>query len=444
MKKLVNYSGLLITLIVVISVNVTQAQIMITSGEDVTPEELVAHLVGEGVQFSNVQYQGADHAIGMFTNGYSTNLGIGSGIILTSGSALAIQGPNYNAGATTSNGMPGDPTLTGLAGQSTYDAAVLQFDVVVEFDTIYLKYVFGSEEYPEYVLDLHNDVFGFFISGPNPDGGSYSNKNIAIVPGSDPESAVSVKSINNVVPSFEWLYVDNTGGLTIEYDGFTTALYAWLKIVPFETYHIKLAIADAGDQIIDSGVCLEENSLFAPFYAECYSFRFDTTYNAGLQYPAVGEIVNDSIFVEVPASTNLTALVASYILSPGAIAFVDEVYQQSGVNANDFTAPVTYHVYSQYNNEKDWVVIVNMAVGVNEANVDNVSVFPNPAKETVYINKADGFDLSIVNTQGLTILRKQIKSNQYSIDVSQFDAGVYFLKFENEQNQFARKVVIEK
>jgi gliding motility-associated-like protein len=55
-------------------------------------------------------------------------------------------------------------------------------------------------------------------------------------------------------------YVNNCFGTTVEYDGFTTALTATAVIQKCNTYHIRLAIADAGDGIYDSGVFLEEGS----------------------------------------------------------------------------------------------------------------------------------------------------------------------------------------
>ena len=69
-------------------------QIEITPMPEVTPEELVATIVGESMQFSNVQYTGAEQASGIFTNGSTTNLGIESGIFLTSGAGNIIPGPN--------------------------------------------------------------------------------------------------------------------------------------------------------------------------------------------------------------------------------------------------------------------------------------------------------------------------------------------------------------
>ncbi|MBK9459454.1 MAG: choice-of-anchor L domain-containing protein [Sphingobacteriales bacterium] len=70
----------------------------------------------------------------------------------------------------------------------TYDAAVLEFDIVATEPTIEFKYVFGSEEYLEYVGSNFNDVFGFFI-------GAIGDplQNIAFIP----DTTVAV-SINNV------------------------------------------------------------------------------------------------------------------------------------------------------------------------------------------------------------------------------------------------------
>ena len=49
-------------------------------------------------------------------------------------------------------------------------------------------------------------------------------------------------------------------GATVQYDGFTHPLTAVAAVVCGQTYHIKLAIADAGDGAWDSGVFLEAGS----------------------------------------------------------------------------------------------------------------------------------------------------------------------------------------
>ena len=82
-------------------------------------------------------------------------------------------------------------------------------------------FVFLCEEYIEHInpaTNPYNDVFAFFISGP----GIVGEQNIALVPSST--NPVTINNINPVTNS--QYYIDNTGGLDIEYDGFTTILEA--------------------------------------------------------------------------------------------------------------------------------------------------------------------------------------------------------------------------
>ncbi|MBC8490212.1 MAG: choice-of-anchor L domain-containing protein, partial [Bacteroidetes bacterium] len=249
------------------------AQINIFPGPDVTPFDMVECIVGEGVTFDNVTFQGAAASRGIFTNGSATNIGIESGIFLTSGAGYVIPGPNTSSSAGANNGMPGHASLNAITTSTTYDAAVLEFDFVPESDTLRFKYVFGSEEYNEWVGSPFNDVFGYFVTGPDPMGGFYSDKNIAIIP-ETPNTSVAINNVNNgysppgVVPIGPCMncfyYSDNTNGVSLEYDGFTVVLIAWVHVVACETYHIKIGVADAGDHIYDSGVFIEENSFESP------------------------------------------------------------------------------------------------------------------------------------------------------------------------------------
>ncbi len=81
--------------------------------------------------------------------------------------------------------------------------------------------------------------------------GLITDKNIAIVPGTSNVN-VAINNVNNgyappgVVPTGPCenceYYIDNTCGLTFEYDGFTTVLTAWLPVIPCEKYHISLGV----------------------------------------------------------------------------------------------------------------------------------------------------------------------------------------------------------
>lgn len=232
-----------------------------------TPNGLVQNvLLGQGVTVSNIQYSGTSTSIGSFTAA-GTNLGIASGIVMTTGTVLnngnGPQGPNDESGSGIDNSAAGSPQLSNLiGGTATHNASILQFDFVPYSDTVRFKYVFGSEEYPEYVGSTFNDVFAFFISGPGIAGGQ---QNIAKLANGLPVTINNVNSGSNSL-----YYVDNGNGSQapynsstnyIQYDGFTKVLEAVSRVQCGETYHLIIEIADAGDGILDSGIFLEANSL---------------------------------------------------------------------------------------------------------------------------------------------------------------------------------------
>lgn len=220
-------------------------------------------LVGEGVEVSNITYTGSPEAIGMYIA--PTGLfGADTGLVLTTGMIDNVPGPNYVENLGTNNGYPGDADLDGLTTSPTNDAAIIEFDLKPSSDTIRFEYIFGSEEYLEWVNSNFNDVFGFFLTGPGlPPGGV----NLAVLPSSS--TPITINSVNNM--SNGNYYVDNYAGnftplgQALQFDGITTLLRAeYYPATPGETYHIKIAIADAFDANYDSGVFLKGKSFSSP------------------------------------------------------------------------------------------------------------------------------------------------------------------------------------
>ena len=235
-----------------------------------SPSALVQNvLLGPGVTVSNIMYNGSPSSIGSFT-ATGTNLGINQGIVMTTGTVLnngsGPQGPNNQAGAGIDNGAGGSGLLTNLInGVQTYNAAIMEFDFIPYSDTVEFKYVFGSDEYPEFAPPNnsgYNDVFGFFISGP----GITGIQNIAKLPNNG--SIVSINNVNAITNSTYYNFNGdgntapyNSNPFYIQYDGFTDVLTAVSKVQCGQTYHLILAVADVGDGQWDSGIFLEANSL---------------------------------------------------------------------------------------------------------------------------------------------------------------------------------------
>ena len=120
-------------------------------------------------------YGQGNRGMAYFTKGTSS-FDIEKGLLLSTGHTWGHEGPNesttaFNEGVNETGWNVGygsgfDPDLTTIAGQTTSVGGILEFDFCPAIEEAKFDYVFGSEEYPEYVHSSFNDVFGFFISGP--------------------------------------------------------------------------------------------------------------------------------------------------------------------------------------------------------------------------------------------------------------------------------------
>ncbi|XZF16094.1 choice-of-anchor L domain-containing protein [Chitinophagaceae bacterium MMS25-I14] len=249
------------------------AQLSVTPGQ--TAQALAQKLAGPGITVQNATLTCPSNANGTFKT-VTSNLGLDSGIVLTTGRA-ATTGSSFGVNgsesslASTNNGAAGDPQLNTLANSTTHDACILEFDLIPKGDTISFDYVFGSEEYNNSTCGNYNDAFAFFISGA----GITGQQNIALVPGTT--IPVAVNSINNGIPGsqgnianctsmgagspFTAYYTNNSGGTSLTYKGITHVLRAVHNVTACSTYHLKLTVADAGNGLYDSGVFIKAGSL---------------------------------------------------------------------------------------------------------------------------------------------------------------------------------------
>ena len=254
---------LIFILIFITTFNNCLAQLNVDSSV-VTPNTLLTAITAGGIAVSNISYTGDSLAASTFLCSGTCNLGITGGIILTSGHATIASSPNSTSGQGFNVNLPGDSDLDLLTTGGTLDACVLEFDFIALSDTAIFNYIFASEEYSEYVNTSFNDVFGFFISGP----GIVGIQNIANVPGTS--IPIAINNVNNgnsmgipIGPCNNCSYFhDNViDTFTTAYDGLTTVLTATAaNIIPGQTYHLKLAVADVSDHVFDTGVFLQEGS----------------------------------------------------------------------------------------------------------------------------------------------------------------------------------------
>ncbi|MFA8450081.1 MAG: choice-of-anchor L domain-containing protein [Bacteroidales bacterium] len=253
---------------------------------------LLKGLEKEGL-ISHVKIIGKPEQIGYYTNGEELGFDTPSGIIISTGKAENTMGGNDSSSEGTSMKGGGDADCQKLAKQDkTYDAAGIVFYFYPAGNTMKFNYIFGSEEYHEYVpkmaqredpkVNLYNDAFGFFLSSKEDDkiNGEFGNnaKNIALVPLTN--DYVAVKALNcgyegkhkipppgkkpggeNAGNNCQYLFHnDKAHAAYPECDAYTLPLIAQQSVVLCKRYQIKMVVADSRDGAYDSMVFLEEGS----------------------------------------------------------------------------------------------------------------------------------------------------------------------------------------
>lgn len=265
------------------------AQISVDPGNTLplTADNIIDNVfLGEGVVIESVQFFGEADAVGVFENAQNI-IGLDRGIVLTTGNVNDI--PKISSAVANDDSSQDNLTDSDLEALlvnniSLVDVAKYEISFTPSADTIRFRYVFASEEYPEFVCSSTNDVFGFFISGPDPAGGMYQNKNIALIPDpADPSQntfldiPVSVNTVNAGVPGDQFeadpyceaplgtldysvYYNPVAPGNQPVYNAYLDIFEAKAAVIPCETYTIKIAIADGRLGDFDSAVFLEEKS----------------------------------------------------------------------------------------------------------------------------------------------------------------------------------------
>ena len=127
-----------------LSANLANAQLFVDT--NYTVEQMVfGFFNNNGVSISNLNYTGAPAALAFF-EGSQSNIGLNAGLLITTGNAENAIGPNDTESSTGNLQVPGTSYLDALIpGYTTFDASVIELDLVPTTDTLCFRYVFVFE-----------------------------------------------------------------------------------------------------------------------------------------------------------------------------------------------------------------------------------------------------------------------------------------------------------
>lgn len=259
-----------IFLILILFVHTLRAQYVSISTANNTATDLVNKLIGNNnncISVSNAKISGWNSS-GIYSYGYinsnGTNFEINDGIILSTGNVSDVVGSYTNTQSFgDSTGWSGDTDLENAANiTATTNATVLEFDFVPNTNKISFDYMFLSEQYlrqGDSGSCGYTDGFAFLIKK----NGDPNYQNLAVIPNTN----TPITSQNVLGPggrcnenNAQYFGHFNPNGSPISFNGQTAILTAQTDVIPGDSYHIKLVIADQGNGLYDSGVILKAGS----------------------------------------------------------------------------------------------------------------------------------------------------------------------------------------
>lgn len=455
--------------------------------------------VGEGVHVFNVKFNNVSGnivkpQIGTFQSNGFVGAMMDSGIVLTTGDVSVAEGPNSNGAASQPVGSYYSDPLMGVVSTGNIMAcATLDFDFVCLSNHVSFNYCFGSEEYPEYVGSNFNDVFVFFLTGPDPETGLSTTRNIALVPNSVTDStpdgiAVAINSINsgipgssgssgiNIHPEYSSYYCENPIGTNgIEYNGYTVKLNAEAGLVPCEVYHMHISICNIDDNNRDSGVIIEGKSLnsttvdleFEENGGATIRRSIDhdvvltlagTGYNSGVTHLSFGgELANGDDFICLDDH--------GYIINDSSDSMIingdPHFFTIRGTSAADLSTPKEIIVYLATElcpmypellvyDTLHFVMVEDDTTthepeGIDDFSIPNtqLSFFPNPTDGKITVMTEGIEKLEVIDMQGRILMNKFATGERTMLKLDSLPAGVYTIKAISPAGEHTAKVVVK-
>ncbi|RIJ50477.1 hypothetical protein D1614_00640 [Maribellus luteus] len=197
----------------------------------------------------------------------------------------------------------------------------------------------------------------------------------------------------------------------------------------------------------------DDDPIDLPVYGDATmtSFGFYVEDNEGvILKDYVAEGITGDFTVSVPDYVNKTALVARFVVSENDTVYVNNVQQESGVTANDFSAPLDYIVSEGTNNTKYTVTVANLPAAVwslaasDTTDLREFSMRVNPVTNVPYLAYALDMDdsadekVGVFKLDGNTLVNvgaKTVSEGRASYPRIAFDAeGAPFISYADYTN----------
>lgn len=227
----------------------------LTYQSNATATQMAETIFGDGVEIIEATYEGSNASSAIYSNGDALapaatpadegvilSTGVASNFTNSSGAANQVSNRSSNT-----NGVDGDADFNAIAGTSTFDASILTVRFIPDSSTYSIQFTYSSEEYPEFVNSIFNDIVGVWVN----------DEYVELAVGSGDSNISNINQGNN-----QNLFVDNASSVgNTEMDGFTVSLTLTLNVNAGEENVIRIGVADVGDANFDSNLLIAAGSI---------------------------------------------------------------------------------------------------------------------------------------------------------------------------------------
>lgn len=261
----------------------------------------------------NLAASNANRTWGYF-NKAQTNFPFSKGIVLVTGKANSAGNSfisNTLSGQFTSTGDADLAQALGVSAGQLVDNTFIEFDFVPQSDKVTFRYLLASEEYESNYPCTYTDGFALLLKKS----GDPTYTNLAILPGG--AGQVSVTNIHPTItgsggcaaqnPQYFGGY--NNANIETNFSGRTVPLTATATVIPGQTYHFKLVLADYGDYQYDTAVFLEAGS---------FDLGVQLVDSTGAQLPSTINVCDNQPTV-LSVSTSSTTVTYQWLLGTNPI-----------------------------------------------------------------------------------------------------------------------------
>jgi hypothetical protein len=250
-------------------------------------------------------------------------------------------------------------------------------------------------------------------------------------PGTIIEEISSDATLDSLVPS--------AGELTPVFDSSVTNYTVILPVGTTEVpaMHVVTSSDKAGVEIIDAAtlagttivrVTAQDDVTIINYLVKFHVISDDATLSS-LEVD-VGTLVPD--FDQGTTDYTLEVSASTTAINITAVANHDSATVAGDGEFTDIPGTATITVTAESGDTQDYTIEVTVEVGLDESMLEKVNFYPNPVNKILNVDvPSTGSIISIYNALGEAVIEIEAARKHVQIDVSELNAGLYFIKLED-------------